>query len=431
MKMKIFAVLLLLIAGGFVAVMLFQGREATKAAYDTAVTAARENAKNGIPYIAVENYKKAFQIKCEDEELYREYIEQCRLLGDDNYLDAVKNYVRYFPDSSTAYEMLCQYYYNMGSYFWVMDVAITAKEKGIATEKVRDLYIECSVMFKQIGGNYETATSFLGDGAIVKFRDHYGYIDGNGYYKISPEYDAALPFLGTTTSACKDGEWFMINDTGYMVAKPNKKVDYMSFINNGWVLVGLGGKYDYMDSSLIVPEELRFEQATIFKNGVAAVKLSEGWKLINAELNYLTETVYEDICIDEFNVCINNGIIFAKKNGKWEMLDVNGNTVCDNRFDDVCPFASEGPAAVKIGEQWGFVSKTGEMVIQPEYEDAKSFGANLGAVCKDGLWGYINPGNQMRIEYQFEDCRSFANNGVALIRDGESWHYIKLYSYLK
>ena len=71
------------------------------------------------------------------------------------------------------------------------------------------------------------------------------------------------------------------------------------------------------------------------------------------------------------------------------------------------------------------------MVIQPEYEDAKSFGANLGAVCKDGLWGYINPGNQMRIEYQFEDCRSFANNGVALIRDGESWHYIKLYSYLK
>lgn len=431
MKMKIFAVLLLLIAGGFVAVMMFQGRASSKEAYDTAVAAARENAENGIPYMAVQNYKKAFQINGEDEELYREYIEQCKLLGDDNYLDAMKNYVRRFPASAAAYEMLCQYYYDMENYFMVMDIAVEAKEKEVATEKVRDLYIKCSVMFKQIGSNYEEATSFLGKGAVVKFNGHYGFIDENGYYKISPEYDAAMPFLGGSTAVCKDEEWFMINDTGYMVAKPSKKVDYLSFINNGWVLVGINGKYDYMNSSLKVPDNLRFEQATIFKNGVAAVKLPEGWRLINSDLNYVSETVYEDICIDEFNACVNSGIIFAKKKGKWEMLDVSGNTVCDNQFDDVCHFVSEGPAAVKIGEQWGFVSKTGEIVIQPEYEQARSFGANLGAVCKDGLWGYINPSNQMRIEYQFEDCRSFSDNGIALIRDGESWHYIKLYSYLK
>ena len=48
---------------------------------------------------------------------------------------------------------------------------------------------------------------------------------------------------------------------------------------------------------------------------------------------------------------------------------------------------SEGLAAVKMG-RWGFVDKTGKVVINPQFDDAGSFSDGLAVIKLGGQFGY-------------------------------------------
>jgi hypothetical protein len=53
---------------------------------------------------------------------------------------------------------------------------------------------------------------------------------------------------------------------------------------------------------------------------------------------------------------------------------------------------SEGLAAVQIAGAWGYVDKTGQLVVEPrDLTRAEDFHHGLAlAVTRDGRWGYIN-----------------------------------------
>lgn len=52
---------------------------------------------------------------------------------------------------------------------------------------------------------------------------------------------------------------------------------------------------------------------------------------------------------------------------------------------------SEGLAAVQASSgKWGFVNEKQQWVIQPQFEDAKSFQTGRAAVKQNGKWGFIN-----------------------------------------
>ena len=245
-----------------------------------------------------------------------------------------------------------------------------------------------------------------------------------------PTYEDASFFMGKNAAVYHEDEWYMINEAGYKVARTNLPVDYLSFVSNGWILFSLEGRYDYMTSSLTVPQEIRFEDATNFKNRVAAVKKDGKWALINADMEMITDYLFDDVLRDEFNTCINNGVIFVQKDGKYYMVNEEGLRITETGFDNACPFVGSDPAAVCVNGLWGFVDAQGNMVIEPQYEAAKSFNMGLGAVCRGGLWGYINTGNVIRMEYQFEDCLPFSSNGVTAVRENDTWRYIKLLPYI-
>lgn len=434
MKVKLIAVSALILAGIAVTISLVSGSIAKSENYNNSIAAAREKAEKGLPYVAVQNYRKAIAIDASKEDIYKEYMEQCRLLGEDYYTEAVKAYIKYFPESPDAYETLSEYYYEQKSYEFVLETALQAKELGLASNRVRDLFLECSMMYQTIGNGFSEATPFLGDYARVKMKDEYGFINTRGSYLIYPTYSDATFYMGGSASVYTDDEWCIVNDSGYKVARTDKPVDFLSFMSNGLVLFSLEGKYDYMTGALQVPDELRFDDATNFKNQVAAVKKDGKWALINSNFEMITDYVFDDVVRDAFNTCINNGVIFVKKDDKYYMADAAGNKITDTGFDDAYPFVGSEPAAVCENGKWGFVDHTGVYVIEPQYEEAKSFNIGLGAVCENGLWGYINLNGDIRIEHQFYDCQPFSSNGAAAVRqikDEEIWTYIKLLPYDK
>lgn len=432
MKVRIIAAIVFVLAGIMVAATMIGGQKADREEYAGYLALARANAEKGIPYVAVQNYRRAISMDASDEEIYKEYLAQAEALSEDYYTTAVKEYVLYFPQSAFAYETLCEYYYDQELYQFVMDTALEAKEKGIATDRVRDYYLECSVMYRIIADGFSEAGLFVGDYAKVKMDDVYGYIDGSGYYNILPKYENASFFLQSYAAVYHEDEWYMINNSGYKVAVTDRPVDYLGVLNNGKVLFAINGQYDYMTSSLVVPEEVRFDDATNFKNGVAAVKKNDKWALMNSNMEMITDYIFEEVLRDEFNSCINNGVIFVKKDGQYYMCNSQGNRIAESAFENAYPFVGNEPAAVCVDGKWGFVDSTGRMIIEPQYEAAKSFNIGLAAVCKDGLWGYIDSNGNLRIDYQFLNCLPFSTNGVtAVCNDDNVWTYIKLLPYIQ
>lgn len=76
--------------------------------------------------------------------------------------------------------------------------------------------------------------------------------------------------------------------------------------------------------------------------------------------------------------------------------------------------------AFKNNNKWGFVNEEGKIVIEPQYDNAKSFSYGLAAVYSKGKWGFIDKNNEVVIDYQFKDTDSnaayyFNSNGSCYV----------------
>lgn len=429
MKIKMLSIAAIIVAGILVIVLTVSNYLSVENAYNNNLALARSNAKNKLPYNAYHYYQEAFAIRCESESIYQEYVDQAKLLGKDFYYNALTDYIVKFPSSAEGYELLCEWYYEQESHREVINTALEAREKGIATDKVRDRYLECAYMFEVIKTELEEAQSFLGSYALVKTNGLYGYIKTNGAYLLDPSFIGASAMMGTSANVNDGEEWHMINAGGYKIARTTTPVDLLTIPSGSKISVSKDGKYGYASAVLEVPEKLPYEYASVMKGGVAAVKKDGKWALIDSEENLLTKYVFEDVLLDEFGACCTGGVIFVKVDGKYRMVDTTGAYITDQTFDDAQPFASAEPAAVCIDGKWGFVDTAGNVVIKPKYDGARSFSISLGGVCVDGKWGYINPNGDVYVDCQFEDCKPFAANGIAAVKKDETWRYIQLLVY--
>src|SRR6478735_5263259 len=125
-------------------------------------------------------------------------------------------------------------------------------------------------------------------------------------------------------------------------------------------------------------------------------------------------------------------------------------------LEEICPF-SEGLAAIKIGDAWGYVDRQGKLAIAPSFAEAKGFSENYAGVAKGGKWGfidrsgklvvpmsyiaisnfseglasvtvdektgYIDAGGQLVIQYQFSQAGDF-KDGVAVVKTDEGYALI-------
>ena len=60
-------------------------------------------------------------------------------------------------------------------------------------------------------------------------------------------------------------------------------------------------------------------------------------------------------------------------------------------------FYAQENALVRQNDKFGYINKTGNFSIEPQYKVAKNFSDGLAAVEKDGKWGFINTKGEMVI----------------------------------
>lgn len=404
------------------------------AAYNSYIDSARERAGKGITFYAKSDYLNAFSIYNKDQELFREYLEFLRTAEDPSYTTWLKTYIGMYPEDPKPYEILCEIYYEDQRFRDVQTLLLEAQGAGVSSDILAEYYDLTLYMFSPLSGGYEDISGFYGEQAIIAQNGKRGlYYYGYGMV-IPAEYDSLSYYVNGAAAAQKEGECYFVDFYGNKSGVTSRSVDSLSLLSNGFCAISVGERYDYADSSLEVPEELRFEEATAFAEGVAAVKADGKWGLIDAEMEYIVQPQYEDVLLTQFGTCVSAGVIFAREQEGYVMLDIRGERLNEYVFEEVCPFCPSGqPAAVKLNGEWTFVKNTGELFpLETKLSGAKSFDNLLAPVTVDGiLWGYMDGYGNIVIEPQFDDCRQFSPYGIAPVKNEDTWSMVQLLRYQK
>ncbi len=183
-----------------------------------------------------------------------------------------------------------------------------------------------------------------------------------------------------------------------------------------------GKDFQYIDKEGKIIINPQFQLASVFRNDLALVSTSgeqskfgfiddQGKFVIQA--NYQQATVFsEDIAF----AVIENGAPTAI-NKKGEIIFTMQNALNVKIFKD-------GLAAFSIsdstGIKWGFVDKTGKVVINPQFIATDNFSEGKCAVANsEGKWGYIDEEGKIEINYQFNTANKFVNGTAVVSNDSK------------
>jgi hypothetical protein len=114
----------------------------------------------------------------------------------------------------------------------------------------------------------------------------------------------------------------------------------------------------------------------------------------------------------------------VKQDKKWGYIDRTGKLVIPLTFSDAEKF-DDGLAAVRDHntQKWGYIDTAGNFVITPQFDDAMPFDSGCAAVKLNDFWGFINRSGAFTMTPQFDDVTS--SDPPAVNNDGLGyWQYV-------
>lgn len=227
-----------------------------------------------------------------------------------------------------------------------------------------------------------------GEGPLygVKIGDRYGFIDASGAVRIEPKYERAAPsFCDGFAAVRHSNRWGFINVEGELkIPGPFARVDQFS---EGLAAVsGADGKWGYIDTGGDYVISPRFDTTERFIGGVAEVGEERFWSLSKWGL--------ADVGID------------ARK----FFVDSDGQVVEDDAALQRIAGAIEWPRPVSVSGRVVYVSRIGERAFDKVFKAGLPFKGALAPACdlESGEWGYIDRSGDYVIQPQFVSAKQFA-----------------------
>ena len=275
---------------------------------------------------------------------------------------------------------------------------------GIRNDELKLAYIDTNgkvVISLQTGGNnFSEGLAALGVGEFTMHGggDHkFGFIDRSGKQVIETSFREARAFSeGLSAVMNEEGKWGYINKTGNTVI-PFQFEDAFSF-SEGLACVLTNGLFGFIDKSGKIVIEPRFAVPSQFKEGLAAVELPvkdfKPYKYYGTYVRPLGELMFVDKIgntaikfdsnvkkINDFSEGLASLEIERKEKDFYtRFIDKQGKVVFDLLFYNSQVSFSEGLARIEQKDRYGFIDKTGKIVIAPIYRWAKDFHNGLAAV---------------------------------------------------
>jgi hypothetical protein len=218
--------------------------------------------------------------------------------------------------------------------------------------------------------------------------------------------------------------------------------------------VKLGKEFQYVDLDGKIIINPQFQEASMFRNGLALVKSSgenAKWGFIGEDgkyviqSNYLRATVFSDgvawvvsengapTCIDtegEIKFTMQNaqevriftgGLAGFKEmddegNEKWGFVDKDGKVKINAQFSNIGNFCNDKCPVSNLEGKWGFIDRDGKIVVNYQFDLATSYYGGAAVVASNGKAGLIDENGKYIINPQFTDMQ---NDGDLFLIDQE------------
>ncbi len=303
----------------------------------------------------------------------------------------------------------------------------------------------------------------------------YGYINSTGQWVINPKFEWCYFFYEAIAGAKEKGKYGFINTKGEWIAKPI--YDSVKHFSQGFAAVGRINEegrmnWDYIDSAgiylnLKVPA---LNQVSSFQNG-RSIAGEDGF-LNFFFFNLKGESVFEakDFYLDENRIAEysenllhvytgeglstyidttgkiwsygnfefsgdfkNNRAVF-QSNTKFGFINKTGQEIIAPEYDSAGNF-SEGIALVKLkmkfdpmlmrmtGGLVAYIDTAGKNIVPPLYSDGTAFSDGMAMVKYNGKCGFINTDGKVVIDFKYETGTNFFR-GLAFVKNDNHWEYI-------
>jgi len=172
---------------------------------------------------------------------------------------------------------------------------------------------------------------------------------------------------------------------------------------------------------------VRFNHEFGTLTGEAPVGIKETITLLSRLCEKLTQGVAEDEPLDTIMLELSRGIDFPYINphgepGPFVLLDRDGKPLPASPMGWSMPYA-DGLLPCRVGDKYGFIRITGELMLPAAYTLTLGFSEGLAAVKINDKWGYIDTQGTMVIAPQFSSAASFSD-GMANVQRGEQGGFI-------
>lgn len=245
-----------------------------------------------------------------------------------------------------------------------------------------------------------------------------GLINLEGKTVIPAQYSLIDYFNEGLSAVLKFDKWGFADAAGNQVI-PCKYAEVKSGFNNGKAEVRTPDKW-FITNKLDSISLPKYDEVLPFYGKTAAFRIDSLWGFLNDHGEESIEPTFDELVFNR------GGDIFgriAHQDGffKWTLIGNNGKILSTNLYSEIVRF-SEGFAAVKNENGWGFIDVNGLEIVSPQYDAVRNFSNGRAAVMKNDLWGFINStGHEVIPIYNgnpsFEDEEVAPNDTLSHIRE--------------
>ena len=254
-----------------------------------------------------------------------------------------------------------------------------------------------------------------------------GYINQNGTLVIPAVFEAAAEFSEGLAAVRINGKWGFIDESGKVIIEPKFSWVHWSGFSDGIVAAGIDpervGGIDKTGAFVISPI---YVMADKFSDGFFPVRLPTNPKDFFEKWVYLDADGRKAIDKEFFRAdSFVNGRAFVKVGfDEWALIDKSGVEVTKKHFSSNDPIGqfSNGLAAVRFKDKWGFINNNGDFVIKPQYDDADNFSEGLAAVRMGCNYGFVDARGKFVIAPIYSWARKFSD-GLASVAVGSRPDY--------